>query len=227
MTLSHPRRLPSHNQGTVLSRAPKDSLPGSVVVSEIDRAVELAACADDDLALALIAGERRAGAELWRRYSTLVFRLLLRQLRSREEAHDMTQEVFCQILRSVRTLREPALLRSWVISVALRTMKWQMRKRRLWAWVGLSEASAEIEPSTDSRDTEAHHMVRQFLRILDTVDERGQTIFVLRYVEGLELAEIAAATHVSLATVKRDLVRVSQRLSEKVAGHGELWLRLR
>ena len=99
-------------------------------MSEIDRAAELARCSDDDLARALIAGERRAGAELWRRYSTLVFRLLLRHLGSRDEAHDVTQEVFCQILRNARTLRDPTLLRGWVVSVALRTMKWQMRKRR-------------------------------------------------------------------------------------------------
>jgi len=211
----------------LLSRAPRDSHPEGVVVSEIDRAAELAQCSDEDLARALIAGERRAGAELWRRYSMLVFRLLLRQLGSRDEAHDITQEVFCQILRNVRTLRDPTLLRSWVVSVALRTLKWQMRKRRMWAWVGLSEATVELEPRTEGSDTEAHHMIRQFLRILEMLDERGQTIFVLRYVEGLALAEVAEATHVSLATVKRDLARVSQRVSEMVAGDDELLARLR
>ncbi len=211
----------------LLSRAPRDSHPDDVVVSEVDRAAELAGCSDDDLARALIAGERRAGAELWRRYSTLVFRLLLRHLGSRDEARDVTQEAFCQILRNARTLRDPTLLRGWVVSVALRTMKWQMRKRRLWAWVGLSDSKVEIEARADCRDTETHLMVREFMRILATLDERGQTTFVLRYVEEFSLAEIAEATHVSLATVKRDLARVSQQLSEKVAAAGDLWLRLR
>jgi RNA polymerase sigma-70 factor (ECF subfamily) len=198
-----------------------------MVASEVDRAEELAGCSDDDLARALISGERRAGAELWRRYSTLVFRLLLRKLGSRDEAHDVTQEVFCQILRSVRTLRDPTLLRAWVVSVALRTMKWQIRKRRVWAWVGLSEATVEIEARSACRDAEAHHIARQFLHVLDTLDERGQTTFVLRYVEGLALAEIAEATHVSLATVKRDLARVSQRISKMVDGDDQLRVRRR
>jgi RNA polymerase sigma-70 factor (ECF subfamily) len=194
-------------------------------VSEIDRAAELAECSDEALARALMSGDRRAGAEVWRRYSKLVFRLLLRHLGTRDEAHDITQEVFCQILRSVRTLRDPTLLRSWVVSVALRTLKWQIRKRRMWAWVGLTEATV-VEPSTQSLDSEAQHMVRQFLRVLDTLGTREQTIFVLRYVEGFRLAEIAQATHVSIATVKRDLARLSQQVSEMVAGDHDLMARL-
>ncbi len=205
---------------------PIDRRPVSAVASEIDRAAELARCSDEVLARALIAGERRAEAEVWRRYSKLVFRLLLRRLGSRDEAHDITQEVFCQILRSARALRDPTLLRSWVVSVALRTLKWQMRKRRLWSWVGLTEATTAIEPSTGSIDSEAHHMVRQFLRVLETLGTREQTIFVLRHVEGFSLAEIAQATHVSLATVKRDLARLSQQVSDMVAGDEDLMARL-
>ena len=131
-----------------MSSVPIDRRPISAVVSEIDRAAELAKSSDEVLARALMAGERRAGAEVWRRYSKLVFRLLLRRLGTRDEAHDITQEVFCQILRSVRTLRDPTLLRSWVVSVALRTLKWQVRKRRLWSWVGMTEATSAVEPST-------------------------------------------------------------------------------
>jgi len=209
-----------------LSSVPIDRRPISAVVSEIDRAAELAKSSDEVLARALMAGERRAGAEVWRRYSKLVFRLLLRRLGTRDEAHDITQEVFCQILRSVRTLRDPTLLRSWVVSVALRTLKWQVRKRRLWSWVGLTEATSAVEPSTSSPDSEAQHMVRQFLRVLETLGTREQTIFVLRYVEGFRLAEIAQATHVSLATVKRDLARLSQQVSDMVAGDEDLMARL-
>lgn len=210
-----------------MSSVPKDCRPDSAVHSEVDRAAELAACSDEALAHALIAGERRAGAELWRRYSTLVFRLLLRHVGTRDEAHDITQEVFCQILRSIRTLRDPTLLRSWVVSVALRTLKWQLRKRRLWAWVGLSDPSVVVEPTTESLDTEAQHLVRQFLRVVGTLAAREQTIFVLRYVEGFGLAEIAQATHVSIATVKRDLARVSEQVSHMVAGDSDLMARLR
>lgn len=211
----------------MLSIVPKGGRPTNAVASEIDRAAELASCSDEALAHALIAGERRAGAELWRRYSSLIFRLMLRHVGTRDEAHDITQEVFCQILRSVRTLRDPSLLRSWTVSVALRTLKWQMRKRRLWAWVGLSDPDVIIEPSTASPDSEAQHLVRQFLRVLDKLGIREQTIFVLRYVEGFGLAEIAKATHVSLATVKRDLARLSQQVSAMVADDSDLVVRLR
>jgi RNA polymerase sigma-70 factor (ECF subfamily) len=211
----------------VLSIVPKDGRLTNEVGSQTDRAAELASCSDEALAHALIAGERRAGAELWQRYSSLVFRLMLRQVGIRDEARDLTQEVFCQILRNVRTLRDPSLLRSWVVSVALRTLKWQTRKRRVWAWVGLSDPGIVVEPSTASPDSEAQHLVRQFLRVLDKLGTREQTIFVLRFVEGFGLAEIAEATHVSLATVKRDLVRLAQQVSAMVADDNDLVARLR
>jgi RNA polymerase sigma factor (sigma-70 family) len=64
------------------------------------------------------------------------------------------------------------------------------------------------------------------LRVIETLGTREQTIFVLRYVEGFHLAEIAQATHVSLATVKRDLARLSRQVSDMVAGDEDLMARL-
>ncbi len=48
--------------------------------------------------------------------------------------------------------------------------------------------------------------------ILDQLDSRARVLFVLRYVEALELTEIALALDVSLATVKRRLSRVGDRV---------------
>lgn len=175
---------------------------------------------DLELAKALVAGERWAGPMLWNRYSQLVFRIVHRSLQSRDESLDLTQEIFCQILRSIGRLRDPSSLRAWIVSVALRTLKWELRRRRMA--FKLSSSGDAPELLVDSGSAETRHAVGRFLSIVRSLPPRVQTAFVLRYVEGLELTEISAATGVSLATVKRDLSHASDEVSTLVADDSQL-----
>ena len=70
--------------------------------------------------------------------------------------------------------------------------------------------AAELEIVTP--DTDAREALARFYKILDRVNATDRAAFVLRFMEGLELTEVAAALKLSLATTKRRLARVWARV---------------
>jgi RNA polymerase sigma-70 factor (ECF subfamily) len=65
-------------------------------------------------------------------------------------------------------------------------------------------------PHVDASE-EVGEATRAVYSVLSEMDADDRIVFTLRYIEGLELTEVAAATNVSLATVKRRLSDVGKR----------------
>ena len=178
---------------------------------------EQEAHADDrHLAQALIEGESWAPAAAWNKLAPMVFRFLNRVLGPDGEAEDLTQEVFLRVFAKVRGLRHPDALRSFVFSVAVRTLKSELRRRRVRRAFAQSEADSALDRAVDVIDAEARQALRRFYAILDHLNADDRAAFVLRHMEGMKLEEIAEALGVSLATVKRRLDRAGQAVSRRV-----------
>ena len=64
------------------------------------------------------AGNRDAFDRLVVRTEAMVFSVVLRRLRNRSEALEVTQDVFIQVLRKLRQLREPERFEAWVRKIA-------------------------------------------------------------------------------------------------------------
>jgi RNA polymerase sigma-70 factor, ECF subfamily len=171
---------------------------------------------DHDLADALIAGDPWAATAAYQKHAPMVFRFLHRALGASGGAEDLTQEVFLQVFAKVRGLRNRDALRSFVFSVAIRTLKWELRRRRVRRLFQVSGFDRLPEPSVDALDAESRQGVRRLYAILDRLSAHERTAFVLRHIEQLTLAEIADATRVSLATVKRRLGRATQVVSDEM-----------
>ncbi len=171
---------------------------------------------DVPLAEALIAGEAWAATATWNKHSPMVFRFLHRALGPRGEVEDLTQEVFLRVFANAGKLREPAALRSFVFSVAIRTLKWELRRRRVRRILQIGGLYDVPEPWVSAVDAESRQALRRFYAILDRLSVEERTAFALRHLEGEKLEDIAAALGVSLATVKRRLERASGIVSRAV-----------
>ena len=178
--------------------------------------VEDAHTGDRDLAQALLDGEPWAAAATWNKLAPMVFRFLNRVLGPDGEAEDLTQEVFLRVFSKVRGLRDPDALRSFVFSIAIRTLKSELRRRRVRRAFALSEFDKLPERSTSTIDPEARQALRRFYAILDRLTAEDRAAFVLRHMEGMKLEEVSDALGVSLATVKRRLDRAGQAVSRHV-----------
>ena len=171
---------------------------------------------DVELARALIAGEPGAAEIAWDRYAPLVHRIVSRALGPEAEVEDVTQEIFYRLFTRIRSLRKPEALRSFVVSFALRIVKWELRRRRARRWLTLSETGEVPDNQLLFVTADTRYALRRLYRMLDQLTTRDRLVLVLRHVEGMTLEEIAEALSISLATVKRSLRHASARLSALV-----------
>jgi len=177
---------------------------------------EEASATDLELARALIDGTSHAAEAAWERYSPLVHRIVSRAIGPDAEVEDVTQEIFYRLFSRIRTLRKPEALRSFVISFAIRIVKWELRRRRARRWLTLSETGDVPDEQLMVMDAENRYALRRLYGLLDRLSTRERLVLVLRHVEGMTLDEIASAMELSLATVKRCLRRASARVSQMV-----------
>jgi RNA polymerase sigma-70 factor, ECF subfamily len=172
--------------------------------------------ADVELAHALINGDSRAAELAWERYAPLVHRIVSRAIGPDGEVEDVTQEIFYRLFSRIGTLRKPEALRSFVISFAIRIVKWELRRRRARRWLTLSETGDVPDEQLLVMDAESRYALRRLYALLDRLSTRERLVLVLRHVEGMTLEEIAEAMELSLATVKRALRRASLRVSQLI-----------
>jgi RNA polymerase sigma-70 factor (ECF subfamily) len=167
---------------------------------------------DAELVDAFLRSDLRAPSALWDRFYPLVRRVLARAVGPGQDVEDLVQEVFLRLYRKLPALRDPSSLKSFVLSIATRVVQTELRVRWFRRWLGLFDDGELPEHAADDTDLEAREALDRFYRILDRMSAKHRTAFVLRYVEGLELVDVAEALGVSLATIKRWLPRIAKRV---------------
>lgn len=181
----------------------------------------MSAAADDEpagsvdvaLAQAVVAGEPWAQREVWDRYAPMVRGVLYRALGPGHDFEDLLQDVFLRVFDRVSGLRAPGALRSFIYSVTVRVVRWEIRRaqsrRRHQAAALLHRHGPEV---VITGDPETRDLLARAQNILDVMPARERAVFVMRHVEGKELAEIADGLEISLSTAKRWLKRGVRRI---------------
>jgi RNA polymerase sigma-70 factor, ECF subfamily len=164
---------------------------------------------DASLATILVEGDPRAPRMAWERFAPMVHRMLKRAFGPEHEVDDLVQEVFLTLFKRVHTLREPQAVKAFVISIAAHTIRYELRRRTALRWLRFGDLPDA--PAAGS-DLDAREAVARLYRILERQGSQDRTVFVLRYLEGLELIEVSQALGVSLATTKRRAARAWRRV---------------
>jgi RNA polymerase sigma-70 factor, ECF subfamily len=174
-------------------------------------------CGSSDAALvaAALRGERAADEQLYLRHVSAVAAVAVRLLGRGSEAEDVVQDSFVTALQRLPQLREPDLFRAWVVRIAVRAAHRRFRKRRLLALLGFGhgdDGAILAEQAAPSLSPERRLELARIDAALRELPADQRVAWVLRHVEGYELREVAIATGVSLATVKRWLQRAESRV---------------
>jgi RNA polymerase sigma-70 factor (ECF subfamily) len=178
---------------------------------------------DGDLVRRLQQADDDARAELFRRYANRVTAMLVRLLGSRADAEDAAQEAFVQALTGIGRLRDANALVPWLMQLAVRQGYRRLRRRRLLAALGFHGAPPDgslerVAHPGASTDTRAELALLD--RTLTELPAKERTAWVLRYVEGYELTEVAELCDCSLATAKRRVATAMQHVAEHVSMEG-------
>jgi len=159
---------------------------------------------------------------LWARCSPAVGRLLGKALGPCLEIEDLTQEVFLRVFARLPSLRDPSALRPFVLSVAANVLKWELRRRWVSRRVRLSISGTLPDVAGTSDDAEARQALRRCYRIFDSLTAKERLAFVLRYMEGMTIDEVAATLVVSVSTAKRWAGSGARKVAARVSRDPDL-----
>lgn len=215
-----------HRRGDVIQSKAQSTRQSSprlrLVPDEPARDVHRRPATDADLVHALRAGDPKAPAALWARHAPSVGRVLAKALGPTVEIEDLTQEVFLRVFGRLPTLRDPTALRAFVLAVAMNVLKWELRRRWIGRRVRLSGTGSLPDIESTSADAEARHALQRCYRILDGLPSKDRMAFVLRYMEGMTIDEVAEVLGVSISTAKRWVGRGGAKVAEQVTGDADL-----
>lgn len=174
--------------------------------------------------------EERAFNELVLAHEQKVYRLVWRMLGHREEAEDMTQEVFVQVFKSIESFRGDSKLSTWIYRIAInltrnRSKYLARRKQNSHSDISTEEHTAPHQeaqgvttgetrrPDLDAMGNQAETIV---LSCLADLDSEFREILVLRDVECLSYEEVGVITGLAPGTVKSRLHRARSLLKTQV-----------
>lgn len=179
---------------------------------------------DVELLHAVARGDEDALARLYDRYRIILFSLLVRILKSREEAEDILQEVFLQVWRRACDFDESrGKPFTWLVTLA--RSRAIDRIRQLGARQRLAEASAQDTPEavSDAVADTLHSEQREIIaRALAALPEEQRRTLNLAYFDGLTQSEIAEQLATPLGTVKTrmrsGMIKLRELLGDQVKG---------
>ena|SRR5579864_7191630 len=154
-----------------------------------------------------------------------VFRFALASLRDRDAAETLTQDCFLRAYHARDRFRGEASLTTWLMQIAVNLVRDHVRNRRLQFWKRAQSSSVDFESASErilDRDSspEARALANEQLRAVWSATEhlpgRQRTVFLLRFVEDMDLLEIAAATGMKEGTVKVHLFRALQAVRARI-----------
>jgi RNA polymerase sigma-70 factor, ECF subfamily len=164
------------------------------------------------------------GVEEWMRlYRGRVFRYILFATRDEDVAESLTQDCFLRAHTAQASFRGDCAMSTWLMRIAVNLVRDHQRsmKLRFWKRAAMLDASEmsdrlpDMKSSTEQRLI-ARERVAAVWRAVEMLSERQRNIFLLRFVEELELPEIAEAMQLNLNTVKSHLYRALSAVKQQV-----------
>ena len=151
------------------------------------------------LLTALRARDPAAAKPLWQRFAPAIFRMLRQMLGPQASIDDVVQVILLRVFDRARYLRPPTDLRQVVVRTTVRVARGELRRRR-------SRRLLSASPSGGAGDLRTHDLagqdaaiVARLYHILDRLSPLDHIAFVLHYIEGLEVPEVARALEASPA----------------------------
>lgn len=171
------------------------------------------------------AGDESAFAEIVLTYQKKVFNIAYRMLGNREEAKELSQEVFLSVLESIKDLREEIKFEPWLTQITLNHCRnrWKYLKRRHYFKTDSLNDPIETEdgemerpvcdPSGNPETLFEKKMVQQFVqRGLLKLKEDQREMIVLRDLRGFSYEEIGRLLSLPEGTIKSRLHRARMDL---------------
>jgi RNA polymerase sigma-70 factor (ECF subfamily) len=176
------------------------------------------------LALALQSGDESAFDEIVSRYQGRVYAVAYRVVGNREDALDVSQEVFIKVYRKIDTWKPTGGFLPWILRMTTNHSIDHLRRKKRYPEQSLEEAfvptseGASVEPTTPRTETDVHarEIEARIQRALPVLSRSQREVFLLRHYQGMQLSEIAESMECTVGSVKVHLFRALKKLQNEL-----------
>ncbi len=172
---------------------------------------------------AFLAGDESAFEFLFDKYRERVYRVALRFVHNREDALEVTQEVFVRVYKSVDRFKTDAKFFTWLYRIAVnRAIDFtRRRKSRLATEVDQTFLEAQgtqtpgrnapVDPEESAQNKE---LGEQLSEAVDSLPDKHRAVFILHAKENLSYKQIAEVVDCNIGTVMSRLHYARKKLQE-------------
>ena len=155
-------------------------------------------------------------------YRARVFRFVYAAVRDLDLAESLTQDCFWNAYKHRQGFRGDCSMSTWLLRIAINLIRDHVRRRRFQFW-----KKTRFVPGDEMRKwpdgglspeqrAVVNDQVRAVWEATGSLSEKQRTIFFLRYVEDLNVSEIADATGLTESTVNVHLVRAVRGIRKQL-----------
>jgi RNA polymerase sigma-70 factor (ECF subfamily) len=186
---------------------------------------------EEDLIKRAQTGEADAFCLLAEAYERRIYSLAFHYTRERQDAEDLSQEVWLKAYRALRSFRFESSFYTWLRSITINCFL-NHRRTRSFLWRQQNTGSAGIEdqalanaarPATAGPETNLQNqlIVEKVMQALSDVTPQQRLIFLLKHQEGMTYEEISSELGCSIGTVKKSVARTIKKVREKLGVNEE------
>ena len=183
-----------------------------------------------DLTLAALRQQRIAALadieDLVRLFRPAILRFVTFSIGDRDVAESITQDCFLKAYQMRNEFRGECGLKTWLIRIAVNLIRSHTRTMKFRFWkaaprIDLQDVADSLADREGSPEDQiiAKDRVRVVRQILNQLSPRQRTVFLMHFVEDLDLTEISAATGMSVTTVKTHLYRAVGAIRAKLGAN--------
>lgn len=178
---------------------------------------------DNEIISLVLSGQHQHFADLVNRYQNFVFTITLRYTDSREDAEEISQDIFIKAYKSLADFRGASKFSTWLYTIVTTTCITFLRKKKIQTHSLDNEKVFEVADSVDSgmranqvEQKSRANMVNEAIKMLNPDDAKMITLF---YKGEQSLEEISQILGIEPNAAKVRLHRARQRLKEKMEKH--------
>ena len=179
-------------------------------------------CDDRQLIEQFLDGEQRSFNLLVERYRERIYLLVWRMVRNREDALDLSQEVFIKAYKNLKSFRHESNFYTWLYRIAVNLSLNFTKREKFKSFLSLSDLSDRFTSgSSPSEDLERDQLSGLIDRAVMKLPEKQRAVFILRHYEELSIREVAELLGKSEGTIKANYYQAIKKLRESLKPYVE------
>jgi RNA polymerase sigma factor (sigma-70 family) len=159
-------------------------------------------------------GDLQQASVLFDRYNKRIFNFLARMTMDREQAEDLTQNVFLRIIRYRTSYREGQKFQSWIYQVARNVFSdhYQAHKNKFAGFVDVEQIRDAMSDTNETDDQDEKERLLQ--RSMAMLSEEQRELLVLTRFQHMKYEEVATIMDTTVANIKVKVHRAIAKLRE-------------